>query len=56
MDVLRAIPTVINTASEVFSDYNLGRKTRLGQYGGDNMRALGHYNAKTGKRLGIYHR
>lgn len=55
MDVLSGLEKAYEVGSEMFGDYQRGKKMRLGQYNGmENVKALGHYN-KTGKRLGIYH-
>jgi len=55
MDILSGLETAYNTGSEIFGDYQRGKKMRLGQYNGaDNIKKIGHYN-KQGRRLGIYH-
>lgn len=47
---------IINTAGQAYSDFQRGREARIGQYQGhENIKKIGHYNAKTGKKLAIYH-
>lgn len=56
MDVLSGLEKAYNTGSEIFGDYQRGKKIRLGQYNGvDSVKKLGHYKVGSGKRLGIYH-
>lgn len=56
MSLITGAVEVGEKIGEVFGDYSRGRAVRLGTYkGSENVKKLGHYNAKTGKRLGIYH-
>lgn len=56
MDYINALNTAYEKGSEIFSDYQRGKQVRLGQYKGvENVKQIGHYNSKTGKRLAIYH-
>lgn len=56
MDMLNGAVSLAEKAGEVYSDYQRGRSVRLGQYGGhENIKKMGHYSAKTGRRLAIYH-
>ena len=52
--------SLINKAGQAYGDYQRGKDIRLnsmGHYGGhENVKKMGHYSAKTGKSLGIYHR
>ena len=49
------LPKAMSMAREAYSDYQVGRKVRLGSYrGAGEVKALGHYN-KQGRRLAIYH-
>jgi hypothetical protein len=56
MDVIGTASSLLNTAGQAYSDFQRGREARLGQYQGhENIKKMGHYNAKTGKKLAIYH-
>ena len=56
MDMLCAVPQALQAAYRGYSDYQRGKQMRLGSYKGvDNVKQMGHYNSKTGKRLAIYH-
>ncbi len=56
MDVIGSAISLAEKAGEVYGDYQKGKQVRLGQYGGtENIKKMGHYSSKTGKRLAIYH-
>lgn len=56
MDTLSLVKNVYDIGSQALSDYQVGKQVRLGNYNGvNNIKQLGHYSKKTGKRLGIYH-
>ena len=56
MDVIGTATSLAEKASEAYGDYQRGKQVRLGQYGGtENIKKMGHYSSKTGKRLAIYH-
>ena len=56
MDFVTPAISLLNKGSEIYSDYDTGRSVRLGKYkGGNDVKNIGHYSSKTGKRLAIYH-
>lgn len=56
MDFLGTASNLVEKANEVYGDYQKGKQVRLGQYSGnENIKKMGHYSSKTGKRLAIYH-
>lgn len=56
MDYIGLAKSTAEKVGEVYNDYSRGRQVRLGEYGGaGNVKNLGHYSVKTGKKLGIYH-
>jgi hypothetical protein len=55
MDFVSSAANIGSKLSEVYSDYERGKQTRLGSYKGpNNIKEMGHYS-KSGKHLGIYH-
>lgn len=56
MDMVNTASSLLNTAGQAYGDFERGRNIRLGQYQGhENIKKMGHYSAKTGKKLAIYH-
>ena len=55
MDFIGTAVNLAEKAGEIYGDYKTGKQVRLGSYkGSDNVKQLGHYDAK-GTNLGIYH-
>lgn len=55
MDILSGVQKAYEVGSEIFGDYQRGKKMRIGQYkGSEDVKKLGHYN-RQGRRLAIYH-